>query len=165
MTMQVSRTAHAVAASNGKTMLEVGGRPLFELNPVAATIWARLSEGLSTQQIISQLVAQFGVPEERVTLDVTRFVHILKRNFLVKDKAVALECPVTFHDELIWNKGIAAMCDWRIPEEFPVGRGYSSVPEPEGHITPPHLLDNLISDPTVYRDIANGDLVWVKVSW
>jgi Coenzyme PQQ synthesis protein D (PqqD) len=146
-------------------MLEVGGNPLFELNPVAAIIWAKLSDGLSPQEITGQLVVQFGVPEERVTSDVTNFVQLLQRHLLIKDKPSVLECPVTVHAELVWNKGIAAMCDWRIPDEFPVGRDYSRVPTPEGHVAPPDLLDNLILDPMVYRDIRNGDLVWVKLSW
>jgi len=163
--MHVSRAARVVSVSNGKTMLELGGRPLFELNPVAAAIWVKLSNGFSIQQIIGHLVAQFGVPEERATMDVTTFVQILERNFLITDKPIALERPVTAPAELVWNKGMAAMCDWRIPDEFPIGRDYSSVPDPEGHIAPPHLLGNLISDPTVYRDIRNGDLVWVKLSW
>ena len=29
--------------------------------------------------------------------------------------------------ELVWNKGIAARCDRRIPNEFPNGRDYSPV--------------------------------------
>ena len=57
------------------------------------------------------------------------------------------------------------MCDWRIPEEFPSGRDYSSVSDPEGHIAPPHLLGDLISDPSAYRGIKDGDLVWVKLPW
>lgn len=159
--MQVFRAARAVSASNGKTMLEVAGRDLFEMNPMAATVWAKLSEGLSTQQIIGQLVAQFSVPEERVTNDVNCFIENLKQHALIKDDSLVLESLA----ELVWNKGIAAMCDWRIPDEFPPGGGYWSVPEPAGHMMPPTLLDNLISDPAVYRNIRGGDLVWVKVSW
>lgn len=76
-----------------------------------------------------------------------------------------VELAATGRAELVWNKGIAAMCDWRIPDEFPPHGDYSSVAEPEGHIAPPHLLGNLISNAFVYRDIRDGDLVWVKLSW
>ncbi len=161
MNMQVSGAARVVSAPNGKSVLEVANRDLFELNPVAAAIWAKLSEGLSSQQIINQLVTRFGVPQERVTNDVNRFIEDLKQHILIKEDSVVLESRA----ELIWNKGIAAMCDWRIPDEFPARKGYWSVPEPVGHMLPPALLDNLISNPEIYRDIRDGDLVWVKLSW
>ena len=36
----------------------------------------------------------------------------------------AAEKPV----ELVWNKGIARLCDRRIPDEFPDGHTYTPVP-------------------------------------
>ncbi len=142
-------------------MLEVAGRPLFQLNPIAAAIWARLSDGISTPHIIGQLAAQFGVPEERVTNDVNNFIKMLKENLLVQDYSRTPDC----HAELVWSKGIAARCNWRIPDEFPAGLGYGSILEPVGHMVPPNLLTNLISCPEVYRDIRDGDLVWVRFTW
>ena len=159
--MQTSIIARSISAPDGKVMLEVAGRPFFQLNSVAAAIWTKLSEGLSTQQIISQIMMQYSVPEERVTGDVNNFIGMLKQNDLVKDCVRTLD----FHAELVWNKGIAARCDWRIPDEFPVGLGYASALEPVGHSVPPYLLGNLISSPEVYREIKDGDLVWVKFSW
>jgi len=67
--------------------------------------------------------------------------------------------------DLVWNKGIAALCDRRIPDEFPDGRNYSPVPKLAGAFGSSKLPDNLISDPVVYRDIRDGDLVWVRLSW
>src|SRR2546429_8808381 len=83
--MQVSRTALAVRSPDGKAVLEVGGRSLFELSPVAANIWAKLIEGLPAQEIIGQLTAQFNVPEERVRNDVTSLIELLRRHLLVTD--------------------------------------------------------------------------------
>jgi len=120
--MQTSIIARSISAPDGKAMLEVAGRPFFQLNSVAAAIWTKLSEGLSTQQIISQITTQYSVSEERVTRDVNNFIGMLKQNDLVKD---CVRTP-DFHAELVWNKGIAARCDWRIPDEFPVGLGYAS---------------------------------------
>jgi len=67
--------------------------------------------------------------------------------------------------ELIWNKGIAARCDLRIPDEFPDGRNYLPVPTLAGALWSRKLPDNLISDPAGFRDIRDGDLVWVRLSW
>jgi len=67
--------------------------------------------------------------------------------------------------ELIWNKGIAARCDRRIPDEFPDGRNYVPVPTLAGALWSRKLPDNLISDPACFRDIRDGDLVWVRLSW
>src|SRR6266403_971561 len=159
--MQTSTIARAVSTPDGKALLEVAGHPFFQLNPVAAAIWTKLSGGLSAQQIIGQLATECNVPQERVTNDVNNFIGMLKQNDLVTDSVRTLD----FHAELVWNKGIAARCDWRIPDEFPAGLGYESFLEPLGHSVPPHLLSNLISSPEIYRDIRDGDLVWVKLSW
>src|SRR5438477_362655 len=159
--MQVSSIARAVSTPESKALLEIAGRPLFQLNSVSAAIWAKLAEGRSTQQIIRQIAAQFNVSVERVTNDVNGFVETLRQNDLAKDDVRTLD----YHVDLIWKKGIAARCDWRIPDEFPQGLGYASVLEPLGHSVPPFLLDDLISDPGIYRDIRDGDLVWVRFSW
>src|SRR5690349_5739824 len=159
--MQISSVARAVTTRNGKAMLEVAGRPFFELNPVASAIWTGLSEGSSTQQIIHDLKARFDVSEERVAMDVDGFLELLKENHLVKDSAGSPD----YRAELLWNKGIAARCDWRIPDEFLPEVGFCTVLDPVGHIAPPYLLDNLIPDPKIYREIKDGDLVWVRLSW
>jgi len=67
--------------------------------------------------------------------------------------------------ELVWNKGIAALCDRRIPDEFPDGRGYSPVRALAGAFASRRLPDSLISNPSAYRDIRDGELVWVRLSW
>jgi hypothetical protein len=67
--------------------------------------------------------------------------------------------------ELVWNKGIAALCDRRIPDEFPDGVAYSRVSKLAGAMPSRRLPDNLISDPAAYRDIRHGELIWVRLSW
>ena len=64
--------------------------------------------------------------------------------------------------ELIWNKGIAAMCDWRIPDEFPDGRYAHNAVLASQALSPD--TPNLIQNPESYC-IQDGDLVWVRVSW
>jgi hypothetical protein len=67
--------------------------------------------------------------------------------------------------ELIWNKGIAARCDRRVPDEFPNGRTYSAVPTFAGAYASSKLPDNLISDPSAFDDLRENELVWVRLSW
>ena len=67
--------------------------------------------------------------------------------------------------ERVWNKGISARCDRRIPDDFPDGLNYSSVPRFAGALASSRLPDNLISNPDCFRDIRDGELVWVRVSW
>jgi len=76
-----------------------------------------------------------------------------------------IEALARHQPELVWNKGIAALCDRRIPDEFPDGRNYSTVSTLAGAMPSRRLPDNLISDPTAYRGIADGELVWVRLSW
>ena len=66
---------------------------------------------------------------------------------------------------LLSNKGIAARCDRRIPDEFPDGRNYVPVPAFAGALASRKLPDNLIADPQSYSDIRDGELIWVRVSW
>jgi hypothetical protein len=70
-----------------------------------------------------------------------------------------------FGVELLWNKGIAALCDRRIPDEFPDRRNYSPVPLFAGAMSSPKLPGNLISNLQAYSDIRDGELVWVRISW
>jgi len=121
--MQISSVARAVRTADGKAVLEVAGRPVLELNSVAAAIWTELSDGATTQEIIARIKKRFEAPEERVATDVKSFVELLKQNHLVKDSVRTQD----FHVELIWNKGIAAQCDWRIPDEFPPEVGFGTV--------------------------------------
>jgi hypothetical protein len=67
--------------------------------------------------------------------------------------------------ELLWNKGMAALCDWRIPDEFPDGVNYTAVPTLAGKLYSRNLPEDLILNPSFYRSVKNGDLIWVRLSW
>jgi len=71
------------------------------------------------------------------------------------------EAPV----ELVWNKGIARLCDRRIPDEFPDGLTYRPVSTLAGARTSPDLPADMIADPARYGDIREGEIVWVRLSW
>jgi len=83
--LQISGVARVGTTLDGKTILEVAGRPTFELNSVAATIWAKLVAGSSPEEIKSQLIAEYGAPEELVARDVAKFIKKLKDHLLVYD--------------------------------------------------------------------------------
>ncbi len=85
--MKVSGVALLVSQPGGKATLEVAGRPMFELNPVAALIWESLAAGLPTREIIGQLTGRFNIPEERAASDVTNFIKLLTLHFLLVDDA------------------------------------------------------------------------------
>jgi hypothetical protein len=65
----------------------------------------------------------------------------------------------------IWNKGIAALCDRRFPDEFPDGVNYSPVPLLAGALVSRWLPDNVISQHQNGLQPQDGDVVWVRVSW
>ena len=83
--MKVSGVALLVSQPGGKATLEVAGRAMFELNPVAALIWENLAVGLSAQEIIGQLARRFNIPEERAASDVTKFIQLLTQHLLLID--------------------------------------------------------------------------------
>jgi hypothetical protein len=84
--MQVSGVAKVATMSDGKTVLEVAGRPAFELNHVALSIWTKLTAGHSPEEISSQIAAEFNAPGDTAARDVTRFIKKLKDNLLVYDE-------------------------------------------------------------------------------
>ena len=67
--------------------------------------------------------------------------------------------------ELVWNKGIARLCDRRIPDEFPDGLTYQPVPTLAGARISPDLPTDVIADPGRHADIRAGEIVWVRLSW
>jgi hypothetical protein len=69
-----------------------------------------------------------------------------------------------FLPKLLWNRGIAALCDWRIPDEFPDGTSYLPYSGPDGNIQADTPAD-IILNPDRYADIEHGHLVWVRVAW
>ncbi len=71
------------------------------------------------------------------------------------------EAPV----ELVWNKGIARLCDRRIPDEFPDGVAYRPVATLAGARISPDLPADVIADPGQYAGIRAGEVVWVRLSW
>lgn len=83
--MQVSGVAKVATTSEGKTVLEVAGRPAFQLNPVALSIWTKLEAGHSAEGISSQNASEYGTPPEVAARDVQRFISKLKDNLLVYD--------------------------------------------------------------------------------
>lgn len=66
--------------------------------------------------------------------------------------------------ELVWNKGIAEGCDRRFPDEFASGH-YSTVPTVAGALASHNLPGDLIANAEICRDIEDGQLVWVRLSW
>jgi len=83
--VQISGVARVATTPDGKAILEIAGRPAFELTRVAAAIWTKLEAGFSPGEIVRQLVVEYGAPEDLVARDVARFVKKLKSHLLIYD--------------------------------------------------------------------------------
>jgi len=84
-TLQVSGVARVSTTSDGTAVMEIAGRPAFQLNRVAVSIWTKLVDGRSPQDISSEIAKEFGAPEELTTKDVARFIEKLKIYCLLYD--------------------------------------------------------------------------------
>lgn len=131
--MQLHKLARVVASAQGKSVLTVDGRALFELNPVAAAIWGRLLEGQSTHQIITHFVTQFGVPEERVMRDLAGFLDLLRRHYLILDSprnnlATVVRAPAVGNGEMKTVPNATKL-------EDPVNQGSLCLSKPEESVT------------------------------
>src|SRR5438046_10611605 len=61
--MQIANTTQVIRGSDGQQLLEVDGRPLFQLNLIAATIWTKVAQGFSAEEIISHIVLPYRTTE------------------------------------------------------------------------------------------------------
>jgi hypothetical protein len=86
VSMQISGVAKVASTADGKTVLEIAGRPAFEMNHVALSIWTKLAAGHSPEEISSQIAAEFSAPGEVAARDVKKFISKLKDNLLVYDE-------------------------------------------------------------------------------
>ena len=82
MGIRVSPVGRLIS-SDGKDILEVAGRPLLELNTVAAIIWSELAAGVGPTEIVSQIAARYDVSEEQARRDVSNLIRDLKQRLLV----------------------------------------------------------------------------------
>jgi Coenzyme PQQ synthesis protein D (PqqD) len=57
----------------------------YGLNPVAAQIWTGISEGLSADEIVARVVAEFDASEDRVREDVRALLESLTSHGLLID--------------------------------------------------------------------------------
>lgn len=87
MSISVSAAARLISASDGNHILEVAGRPLLKLTPVAAIIWRELTAGIDVREIVRQIANRFDVSEARATRDVASFIRELKYLLLVSEQS------------------------------------------------------------------------------
>ncbi len=66
---------------------------------------------------------------------------------------------------LIWNKGLAALSDCSIPDEFPPELGYTTAPLLAGADVNWRTPRNLIPSPSTYAAIPDGAVIWLRLSW
>jgi hypothetical protein len=91
--MKVSGVARLISSSTGKAQLEVAGRSMFELNPVAAFIWQQLASHMPAETIVDRLVMLFGASQEQASRDVANFIEVLKKHWLVFDDELSATTP------------------------------------------------------------------------
>lgn len=65
---------------------------------------------------------------------------------------------------LVWNKGIASLCDHRVPDEFRAGT-YTRHPSVVGGRLLIGQREDLIDSRDLSMHMAPGDVVWVRLSW
>lgn len=65
---------------------------------------------------------------------------------------------------LVWNKGIAALCDHRLPDEFPSG-DYRHQPKFANARLRRDRPADFIDRGDLPLPVAPGDIVWVRLSW
>ena len=73
------------AEASGETVLvrESAGR-FYGLGETGTAIWARLDQPCSTEELVTTVAEEYGLPEERVTADLCAFLDALRREELVE---------------------------------------------------------------------------------
>jgi hypothetical protein len=64
-------------------LIDIGTNCIFELNETGAKVWELLTEGVSIDGIVRQLVEQFEVEEVQATDEVKRLITQLRTEGLI----------------------------------------------------------------------------------
>lgn len=72
----------SIAVPNG--LYNMSMKRLIRLNPTAAYLWKRMESDCTRQELISGLVNEFDVDEERAAKDIDLFVNSLRDNNMLE---------------------------------------------------------------------------------
>jgi hypothetical protein len=89
MRFRPSATTKASVSADGLVLLDVNGGLVLASNLVGARIWQLIEQRRSPRDITQQLVAEYGVAEDRAQGDVTSFIAALVARGLVAEEATS----------------------------------------------------------------------------
>jgi Coenzyme PQQ synthesis protein D (PqqD) len=81
--MKVANNVRAMVSSEGAVLRDMRRGGSFSLNPVGASIWQLLQQGLLTEQIVDRISVDFKAPRETVEGDVRAFIQKLEKQKLI----------------------------------------------------------------------------------
>lgn len=84
--LRVSPAVRASISADGLVLLDVQGGMLLASNPIGARIWELLERQRSRDEIVGQLVVDYGVPAARAEADVADFVSALNAHGLLVEE-------------------------------------------------------------------------------
>jgi hypothetical protein len=81
--MQINSSVYAAPLNDGLALLNVETGIYFGLDPVGASIWELLNEGMSLSGIAERLVQEYDVEREVLETDIAALVATLQEHGLV----------------------------------------------------------------------------------
>jgi hypothetical protein len=86
LTDATASTDHVTASVNdrGMVLFDAASHQIFTSNRLGARIWCALAQGKSLDDIVSEISAEYGVPNATVRNDARRFLAELHRHGLMR---------------------------------------------------------------------------------
>lgn len=82
----ISPDVLAAKLATDTVLLDMRSRNYFQLNVTAALVWQALERGLSEEQVVDELCAEFDAPRETVETEVRQLLVALLERDLVRKK-------------------------------------------------------------------------------
>jgi hypothetical protein len=86
MDLQTSPDVLAAKLATDTVLLDMRTKNYFQLNATAARAWQALERGLSEDQVVDELCAEFDAPRETVEAEIRQLLEALMARGLVRSR-------------------------------------------------------------------------------
>lgn len=86
MELQTSPDVLAAKLATDTVLLDMRTKNYFQLNATAARAWQALERGLSEDQVVDELCAEFDAPRETVEAEIRQLLEALMDRGLVRSR-------------------------------------------------------------------------------
>lgn len=89
--IQVRPSVRSMVNEDGAVLLDITQGLLFNLNPVGGFIWHLINGGAPRESIVREMIAVYGIDEQRASTDLDAFVADLEQKAVIEHQVQGVE--------------------------------------------------------------------------